>query len=610
MNQFNNNHLTYQFSETRKLIIQPKQIQMTKTRIILDMIIVSFVSFAIQLSRSFSTSHLFFRGFEIGNFSQNETNEIIQFIIRCLLTPFISIIIQWFCGTYSDYYDFSIGKRKFFITFGKYIWLIGRFITFCVSIYPVYVIHNETKNNDSIEIDDNNNNKQLYLTQDNSIYVVFEVIYSLGYILYVIGENMIEVSQRSYIIEAYENEYQNSVWILTVIMSMLGHIVYSILYISITGSLRGLDERHNQGVLSMSIVGCEIVPLLFLPIIILIYEKCIKEQWIIRNEVTSNKIDGYWNSIRSSSVAFNKYVILILFFLFIGSFIVDGYDGRKIVLYFDYLFEVCDQTESIFVHNIHDIIAFVLTCCISIFLLFFNKHMHILTIIMFLLSSFASGTFYDTENFNEISSSSESEMKNDQLSNCFISESALYHFKAFVPYFFGILLSTFVRSYPYALLHDFIVSNRVGFTVSLTNCVVQLGQLFSALFCFLLTSLNPEVFETSGKDELIVITHFMWSLTPSCFIGFIISFVLIYLFQSRNKQKKQSSYNDLSSSHITTNEKQHQKKQKHIFKEKDEEMKMNQVLRQVKDYQEISEDFDYDYSSQSTSTSVLFYSTK
>ena len=116
------------------------------------MILVTLVSFALQLSRSFSTNNFFLRGMVISNYTENESVEILYFLICCLCIPFISICVQFICGTISDYCQLPIGKGHFFISLGKLFWIIGRCIAIGCSIYPVILIwksNEDVKRNES-----------------------------------------------------------------------------------------------------------------------------------------------------------------------------------------------------------------------------------------------------------------------------------------------------------------------------------------------------------------------------------------------------------------------------------------------------------------------------
>ena len=271
----------------------------------------------------------------ISNYTENESVEILYFLICCLCIPFISICVQFVCGTISDYCQLPIGKRHFFISLGKLFWIIGRCIAIGCSIYPVILIWKSNEN-----VKRNESEEMSTLSQENTFYLLSEIGYFVGYIIYIIGENMIEISYRSYIVESYEDKYQNKVWILSMIMTILGHLVYSLIYLLLTLSFKEINDKNNEGMISIVLLVCEIIPLLVVPILLSLFTYRTDDKQYIQLE--KSKI-GYWKNLFNSFKGINRYIILILLFLFVGSFVISGFKGKKNELYYNYLFKACDQ---------------------------------------------------------------------------------------------------------------------------------------------------------------------------------------------------------------------------------------------------------------------------
>ena len=315
-----------------------------KHRAFVFMFSFTLIQFATELSYSFSTMDYFGVDFVNNTKLNTDYQELLYFVIRGIIGPILGFIVQFICGTISDDYELPFGRRKFFILIGGIVWTIGRIIAVCSSIYPISLRWKEV------------------FSSERSDLIASEVFYIIGYLLYTIGINMIQVSYRAFILDTFDNQFQTQVWTINSLNCQLSRFAcYSIKNV-ISFVMRETEILDSKRIAIVNIC-LEVIPLTVIPLIVGIFCWKVKEQPYLSDKPS---LKEYLKNIKQSFETTNLSHFCIWIVLFFSWLAYYAFEGTTIERYYGFLFEGCGHSETQFIQLLHMLFGVIISVTVAI----------------------------------------------------------------------------------------------------------------------------------------------------------------------------------------------------------------------------------------------------
>ncbi|EDR27152.1 hypothetical protein EDI_107340 [Entamoeba dispar SAW760] len=470
-------------------------------------VLVSLVQFGIEFAYNVPISTLFF----ISDLSPIQFNQNAHTSIKMTVGPVIGLFVQIIIGALSDHATFNMGRRRPFMLIGLGVWLLGAIIIVCSSIYPILFISCIDSSSENI------------LTNG---YITSDIFYVIGFVIWTIGINMIQLSYRSFILDEFDSKNQNQVNLMSSLMTGLAQILFYGISSIICISFNDFNERNNDSlnhhikymnIRLITVFSLYVLSIIILPICVWVFCHFAKETTFMSGgESPLYHIKNIWKSF----ISMNKNMYLILIVVFFGWISWTPMKENTQLLYNTYLFYHIN--DSFVFYNFNKLL-FAITLSITSLVLFFINRIPEITLFIFNLIAFCTSILY----YIPIHSNEHIDSF-DPLAYCV----------SLIPLLSAALVYCQLNATPYALTRSVVEPDKFGFFLGIVNGSLTVSQFISNSLFLLVHGLfyNPEK-QNDGK----IVHYFMFAVCPSFVISAIITLLLL-LVKKAPKINERATY--------------------------------------------------------------------
>ena len=484
--------------------------------------LVNLIQLGIEFAYIIPIGRLFFLEY---NDTRNtiQQNQTFSTAVKMTIGPIVGFIVQIIIGALSDSTTFSYGRRRPYMLIGLVIWFVGSFIIVCSSIYPI--IFFESRGSDQGFEGLNFGYLKIPGLMASDIFYIF------GTFFWTIGINMIQISYRSYLLDEFDDIYQNQVNLLSSFMSGLAQILYfgissvaTVLVKKPTDGLTNADIMQDLDFLTPRLLAGFIfycVSIVILPLCVWLFCSITKETpYMSSGEKISTKIKNMANSCASMNV-YMYLLLLVVFFAWLGWTPVNERLG---LLCTQYLFAKVDT--AYFANNVARFVYGCMLCISSLLLFLFNRKPEIT---MSLSNLFAGiiATMYYLNSDHRIVISSESLV--DASASLVESSEALSWAVAIIPIACCAFAYAHLNATPYSLIRSIVPGDKFGFFLGILNASITFSQFFSNVMY--VSFIKVEVHPGNLPHK------YLYAVTPCFLISACVSTLLIFV------QKKAPKFN-------------------------------------------------------------------
>ena len=434
---------------------------------------------------------------------------------EAIFGPILASIGGLIAGTLSDHWPSKLGKRNAFIIYGAIIYAFGCIILTLDSIIPLVML---------------TNNIETVVKYQWTVLGL--ILYIIGYLLWIIGNNMISVCYRAYILDTFDVTQQDGCNLVKAFWTGLAWIA-AYLTLTITFSIfQGKEYSEEVFKKAMKVGAIEIVVMYVISNLTLLFGVVVfyfvskepryepEDQNAPKTKIESLKTG--FSYIKKGFQSINIYIFSVFLIVFFGWYV--WYINEEKVHEMSRTYMYPGQENAIwrvFSFSLNFIMTGIILSSVSLILFFTEFRLDLFTIISFFICAGTSSLYYflykDEENETT-----------HRLHNYFCSS---------IPMWSVTLIYCSIKSFPYLLMSKVIPVNQYGVMMGIKNIIVNLAHVAAICLFFLFFGVLPR--NGSNVVNLIggeLFVNYFTVVCPICVVSGFVSIVVYYVYKSEMEQ--------------------------------------------------------------------------